>query len=220
MKIAVLGTGKRIDSWKKRFEDVSISYVQDNQTHDEYDVFIDLNWDEFPDRIKSYHQNNGTLFILGANFRTIESGLHEFGLQMNQQQYFGLNTFPHLIERSVWEATNPFEYALNKWSDIESFLGVEKTHWLESRVGFYTPRVLSMIINEAYYTLQEGTAEKEAIDTAMKLGTNYPNGPFEFVELLGLDMVYKQLLSLGEDTGEERYRICSLLKQEYLRSGL
>ena len=64
------------------------------------------------------------------------------------------------------------------------------------------------------------TAEKEAIDTAMKLGTNYPNGPFEFVELFGLDMVYKQLLSLGKDTGEERYRICSLLKQEYLRSGL
>ena len=69
--------------------------------------------------------------------------------------------------------------------------------------------------------LKEGMVAKELkqdIDTAMKLGTNYPKGPFEFLDLFGIDLVYDQLLTLYHDTQEERYKICSLLKQEYLRS--
>jgi 3-hydroxybutyryl-CoA dehydrogenase len=73
-----------------------------------------------------------------------------------------------------------------------------------------------MIINEAYYTVQEGTANKTDIDTAMKLGTNYPKGPFEFLELFSIELVYKQLNSLYNDTHEERYKICSLLKSEFI----
>ena len=105
--------------------------------------------------------------------------------------------------------------------EIEKFasiLGYELIEWVQSRVGFITPRVLCMIINEAYYTVQEGTANKEDINTAMKLGTNYPKGPFEFLELFGIDLVYEQLLALYNDTQDERYKICSLLKQEYFRS--
>jgi 3-hydroxybutyryl-CoA dehydrogenase len=63
----------------------------------------------------------------------------------------------------------------------------------------------------------EGTATKTDINLAMKLGTNYPKGPFEFVESIGLDNVYNQLLSLYKDTMDERYKICPLLKQEYLK---
>ena len=74
-----------------------------------------------------------------------------------------------------------------------------------------------MIINEAYYTAQEGTASREDIDMAMKLGTNYPYGPFEWSERIGINHIYELLEAIYDDTHDERYKICSLLKQEYLK---
>ena len=50
-----------------------------------------------------------------------------------------------------------------------------------------------MIINEAYYTVQEGTASREDIDLGMKLGTNYPMGPFEWSQAWGLNNIYELL---------------------------
>jgi 3-hydroxybutyryl-CoA dehydrogenase len=64
-------------------------------------------------------------------------------------------------------------------------------------VGFVTPRVISMIINEACLALQEGVSTKEEIDTAMKLGTNYPFGPFEWMDRIGQDKIYALLLKLS-----------------------
>jgi 3-hydroxybutyryl-CoA dehydrogenase len=77
-----------------------------------------------------------------------------------------------------------------------------------------------MIINEAYYTVQERTALPEDIDQAMKLGTNYPKGPFEWCREIGINNVYHLLDSMYLDTREERYKICSLLKQEWINSQL
>jgi 3-hydroxybutyryl-CoA dehydrogenase len=88
---------------------------------------------------------------------------------------------------------------------------------VNSRVGLITPRVVCMIINEAFYTVQEGTATEGDIDQAMKLGTNYPMGPFEWCDKIGLADVYETLEALYQDTHDERYKICSLLKQRYLR---
>jgi len=87
---------------------------------------------------------------------------------------------------------------------------------VEDRVGMVTPRVICMIINEAYYTTMEGTATKEDIDLAMKLGTNYPFGPFEWALNIGVENVFELLEALYEDTKDDRYRICPLLKKEYL----
>ena len=85
------------------------------------------------------------------------------------------------------------------------------------RVGMVTPRVICMIINEAFYTLQEGTASREDIDSGMKLGTGYPFGPFEWSERIGIRHVYELLEAMWEDTHEERYKICPLLKKEYMK---
>jgi 3-hydroxybutyryl-CoA dehydrogenase len=73
-----------------------------------------------------------------------------------------------------------------------------------------------MIINEAYYTVQEGTAEREDIDLGMKLGTNYPHGPFEWCAKIGIQNVYELLEAVYDDTKEERYKICPRLKKDYL----
>lgn len=77
-----------------------------------------------------------------------------------------------------------------------------------------------MIINEAYYTVQEGTASRLDIDQAMKLGTNYPYGPFEWCQRIGIKHVYELLEAVYEDTHDERYKICSLLKREYLMKAI
>ena len=88
---------------------------------------------------------------------------------------------------------------------------------VEDRVGMVKPRVIFMIINEACYTLQEGTATIEDIDMAMKLGTNYPFGPFEWCDRIGVTSVFETLAAMYEDTKDERYKICPLLKTKYLK---
>ncbi len=78
--------------------------------------------------------------------------------------------------------------------------------------GFVSPRVIAMIINEAYFGLQDKISTKKDIDTAMKLGTNYPYGPFEWAEKIGLNNVYRLLKRLQENN--DRYTVAALLEQE------
>ncbi len=81
------------------------------------------------------------------------------------------------------------------------------------RVGLVFPRTVSMIINEAVQVYSEQIASKEDIDTAMKLGTNYPSGPLEWADRLGADLVYNILSALQSKTGEERYKPHNSLKE-------
>jgi 3-hydroxybutyryl-CoA dehydrogenase len=79
--------------------------------------------------------------------------------------------------------------------------------------GLVFPRILCMIINEAAFALMEGVASAEDIDTAMKLGTNYPLGPLEWADRIGLDQVLGVLEGLQAEYGEDRYRPAPLLRQ-------
>ncbi|MCX7878342.1 MAG: 3-hydroxyacyl-CoA dehydrogenase family protein [Ignavibacteria bacterium] len=81
------------------------------------------------------------------------------------------------------------------------------------RVGLIFPRVISMIINEAAQLYSEKIASKEDIDTAMKLGTNYPYGPLEWADRLGIGLVTEILSALQKHFGEDRYRVHPLLKE-------
>ncbi|MBI5418558.1 MAG: 3-hydroxybutyryl-CoA dehydrogenase [Deltaproteobacteria bacterium] len=79
--------------------------------------------------------------------------------------------------------------------------------------GLVLRRVLFMIINEAAYALWEGIASREDIDLAMKLGTNYPMGPLEWADSIGLDRIYNGLKGLHEEYGDDRYRPCPLIRK-------
>jgi 3-hydroxybutyryl-CoA dehydrogenase len=83
--------------------------------------------------------------------------------------------------------------------------------------GFVTTRVNALIGNEAFYMLQEGVASARDIDTALKLGLNHPMGPFELVDLVGLDTRLSILRYLHRTLGE-KYRPCPLLVQ-YVAAG-
>jgi len=60
--------------------------------------------------------------------------------------------------------------------------------------------------------LQEQVSTKQEIDIAMKLGTNYPHGPFEWSELIGLQNIYRLLLEMSRD--DQKYQPAELLKNE------
>jgi 3-hydroxybutyryl-CoA dehydrogenase len=83
--------------------------------------------------------------------------------------------------------------------------------------GFITSRINAMIGNEAFYMLQEGIASAEDIDKALKLGLNHPMGPFELVDLVGLDTRLNILEYLHKSLGE-KFRPCPLLSQ-YVKAG-
>ncbi|WP_059104409.1 3-hydroxyacyl-CoA dehydrogenase [Shouchella shacheensis] len=83
--------------------------------------------------------------------------------------------------------------------------------------GFVTSRMSALVGNEAFYMLQEGLGTAEEIDKAIKLGLNYPMGPFELVDLVGLDARLNNLNYLHEKLGE-KYRPAPLLEQ-YVKAG-
>jgi 3-hydroxybutyryl-CoA dehydrogenase len=83
--------------------------------------------------------------------------------------------------------------------------------------GFITSRINAMIGNEAFYMLQEGIASAVDIDKALKLGLNHPMGPFELVDLVGLDTRLHILEYLHKTLGE-KYRPAPLLVQ-YVKAG-
>src|SRR5256714_10297930 len=83
--------------------------------------------------------------------------------------------------------------------------------------GFITSRINAMIGNEAFYMLQEGIASAEDIDKALKLGLNHPMGPFELVDMVGLDTRLHILEYLHRSLGE-KYRPAPLLIQ-YVKAG-
>lgn len=83
--------------------------------------------------------------------------------------------------------------------------------------GFVTSRISALVGNEAFIMLQEGLGTPEDIDKAIKLGLNYPMGPFELVDLVGLDTRLNNLNYLHEKLGE-KYRPAPLLEQ-YVKAG-
>jgi len=83
--------------------------------------------------------------------------------------------------------------------------------------GFITSRINALIGNEAFYMLQEGIASARDIDKALKLGLNHPMGPFELIDLVGLDTRLNILEYLHKSLGE-KYRPAPLLVQ-YVKAG-
>src|SRR5208282_592069 len=116
----------------------------------------------------------------------------------------------------VVRALETDEDTLATCSEVGRRMGKEVVVIKESP-GFITSRINAMIGNEAFYMLQEGIATAADIDKALKLGLNHPMGPFELVDLVGLDTRLNILEYLHKSLGE-KYRPAPLLVQ-YVKAG-
>ena len=87
-----------------------------------------------------------------------------------------------------------------------------KINSVKDEPGFITARIIAMIINEAYFAVEDNVSSQDEIDTAMKLGTNYPYGPFEWAELIGTNNILALLHKLN--TTDSRYKPSELLIKE------
>jgi 3-hydroxybutyryl-CoA dehydrogenase len=79
--------------------------------------------------------------------------------------------------------------------------------------GFVANRILMPMINEAVYTVMEGVATPEAVDTVMKLGMAHPMGPLTLADFIGLDVCLAILEVMHEGLGDPKYRPCPLLRR-------
>ena len=116
----------------------------------------------------------------------------------------------------IVRALESSQAALDAIAEVAARMGKETVLVRESP-GFVTSRINAMIGNEAFYMLQEGVASARDIDKALKLGLNHPMGPFELVDLVGLDTRLSILQYLHRTLGE-KFRPCPLLEQ-HVRAG-
>lgn len=182
----------------------------------EYDVIFDLDFDDDPEFMEHYASEEELIVVVGAVKVQLEEICAVLG-SAPECCFIGMNTLPTFINRDLAELSVLSEADKLKANGLFAALAWTPK-FVESRVGMVTPRIVCMIINEAFFTVQEGTASKTDIDLGMKLGTAYPKGPFEWCNDIGVVHVYEVLHALYEDTRDERYKICPLLKSEYLKA--
>ena len=121
------------------------------------------------------------------------------------------NPVPKMKLLEIVRALETSEQTVNACREVGVKMGKEVVVIRESP-GFITSRINAMIGNEAFYMLEQGIASAREIDTAIKLGLNHPMGPFELVDLVGLDVRLSILEYLHRTLGE-KFRPCPLLVQ-------
>ena len=131
------------------------------------------------------------------------------------ERVVGFATFYPLADRKIIEIAAGFrtsDSALQQAQDHFTSLGKE-TVKVKDAAGLTFPRILSLIINEAARSLEEGVAQADEIDVAMRLGVNYPMGPLRWADQIGLEEVLAVLEGLERETGDDRYRPAPLIKK-------
>lgn len=218
MQILVTGSAQMLEEFQARFaqtEGLAYHTVEAMPLADlsTADAVIDFWLDTHPERIQQYQQQEGLTVFCNVPKLSLAELVFRFGKPACT--LVGFNGLPGFFDRPL------LELSLLQPEDRPKLEAVCKAlnagyRVVQDRVGMATPRVICQIINEAYYTVQEGTASREDIDLGMQLGTNYPMGPFAWCQKIGVKHVYELLQAVLMDTGDERYKICPLLKREYL----
>jgi len=168
-----------------------IDSVLQFQEHLEADVWIDLLFDKA-------HLS----FLKNFLPKTIIINSVVDTLGETDPSFIRINAWPTFLKSGIIEAA-ALRPEKKQASETIFSLFNKKILWLPDEPGFVTPRVISMVINEAFISLKEGVSSENEIDIAMKLGTNYPYGPFEWAHKIGIDKIKSLLKKLS--TSKKRY---------------
>lgn len=166
------------------------------------DCCIDLLFSNDPVRIQALSSLKTPLVIVNAVTNTLAGFPGHF---------IRINGWPSFLKRDTIEASCTLESMKVKAEEIFACFN-KKISWTPDTPGFVSARIISTIINEAYLAWGEEVSTKAEIDTAMKSGTNYPYGPFEWSDKIGLAHVYHLLKTLSEKN--KRYEPAEKLTKE------
>lgn len=181
-----------------------VAWVTDAASFLQYttaDAFIDLLYDGSESR-KSILRRLPAPVVINSVIETLAQG---------DESFIRINGWPTFLSGKVVEAACLQQEKKQVIESVFKSFGKE-LQWLADVPGFVTPRVVSMIVNEAFLALEEGVSTPEEIDTAMKLGTAYPYGPFEWSKKIGLQNIATLLRTLSAT--QPRYTPAPLLLHE------
>ncbi len=168
----------------------------------EADAWFDLQFEPDPERTAQLKKIQAPVLFIGSNEYTCA----QIGIHCTR-----INDWPGFINRPILELATPSGILHPAAAKL-----LEALHWdyeiTPDIPGFISSRVVASLVNEAYYTLQQQVSSKQDIDTAMKFGTNYPYGPFEWSGKIGLKKIASLLHVLAHK--DDRYTVSKLLEQE------
>jgi 3-hydroxybutyryl-CoA dehydrogenase len=186
---------------------ITVRTVEELQGHRDADLFIDLDFERHdgsaPDdaRIAALGELLPTPIMINA----VISTLADIGRPFSR-----INGWPGFMEGAIHELVAPDMDVAGQMGEFFALLGRGCRH-VPDTPGMITARILATIINEAWFTWEAGVSTKEEIDTAMKLGTNYPYGPFEWGQRIGLARIVSLLNVLS--VANARYTPANSLQQ-------
>src|SRR5688500_8383 len=179
-----------------------VTSIEGFREHSEADAYIDLGYKNGKKETALLKELEGLVIINSVTDTLVDT----------HDSFVRINAWPGFLG-SIVEASCLKE-DLKKKTELVFEQFNKKVEWLPDEPGFVTPRVISMIINEAYIALEEGISTRAEIDEAMKLGTAYPFGPFEWALQIGLQNIVGLLSRLSKE--KSRYKPAALLVQEAL----
>jgi 3-hydroxybutyryl-CoA dehydrogenase len=195
MRIAVKAHAWQKEEWLSKQTPGNAGVVWVETGIPEADAYFDLTFEEFGAAFVGI--TNKPVFI-NAVIQTSDE------LPANSSR---INSWNGFLKRDIVEVVTTGEAA----KQVLDGLGW-KYQQAPDVPGMITARIISMIINEAYFAFADNVSPTEEIDIAMKLGTNYPFGPFEWSRRIGLHNVYRLLRKLSET--DARYLPSPALEQE------
>jgi 3-hydroxybutyryl-CoA dehydrogenase len=205
MQIIVLADALQREELSNNILKADVVWVTSEEEFARYkdaDAYIDLEFFNTPTRIAFLMQFLPRPVIINSVIDTLKETNHSF---------VRINAWNSFLNAELIEASANEDEVKKLTQDIFGVFN-KKIEWLPDQPGFITPRVISMIINEAFFALSENVSTMVEIDTAMKLGTAYPYGPFEWGNKIGLQNIVNLLKKLSKK--QPRYVPCDLLVQE------
>lgn len=167
------------------------------------DVYFDLLFEYEPERIKALKKLLPKPVVINSPVYTLAD---------TSPSFVRINAWPTMLKRDIAEVAG------DTGTIREVFDGLEwKYQIVPDITGMVTPRIVSMIINEAWYTFGDNISSQDEIDIAMKLGTNYPFGPFEWGNKIGINNITRLLKELQRT--DKRYSIAPALLNETTADG-
>ena len=161
---------------------INIADARGFKDYEDADAFIDLGFNGM------FYSNANKPLLINETNKTISE------LIRPPDKIARFCGWPGFFERPLWElACNAID---NNWLNPIMNTIEKQYEIVADKPGLVAPRILSMIINEAYHALSEGISTPHEIDMAMQLGTNYPEGPLSWGNRIGNEKIYELLNEL------------------------